>query len=254
METLRKLNLKYLDCHAGRAFLLTEFEKNVIFLLENEFIGTNVSVAVVGGSNQEPELKLLKEKFSISLKVFGIETEFSDVYLDLNEEIRTNELRQKFDLVLCNQVLEHIWNLKSAFKVLNYLTKTSGLIWVSCPASNRVHGSPEYFSAGYMRSFLQKNLNNYGFEMISSNSIGTERLYKMTHAQQNFSWPSLRELNSPIGRTIKCLLNKNLKAQIRNVLNIPSVFQSYFWTNKKEYNSKFATETFYLGRKVNDRV
>ena len=98
----------------GRILILSKFEELVL----NSDFKNDIKVAVVGGFNDEPELLLLK-KLGHNLKVttFGIE-ESDDNYFDLN--ISNNNLKQEyFDLILCGQVLEHIWNINS-LSVLSY--------------------------------------------------------------------------------------------------------------------------------------
>ena len=126
------------------------------------------SIAVVGGSSNEPELlELLKIYPEAKVSFLGIAQGPQDIpftELDLNE---SSGLDQSFDIVICAQVLEHIWNLDNCMKNLSKLVnQQNGLLWINCPASNLVHGSPEYFSAGYSHEMISKNLENHQFEIL----------------------------------------------------------------------------------------
>ena len=63
-------------------------------------------------------------------------------YLDITSKIKTEE---KFDLVLCCNVLEHIFETKLAIKNLNYLLNDKGHLLVSVPFIYPLHMQPEDF-------------------------------------------------------------------------------------------------------------
>ena len=205
------------------------------------------SIAVVGGSSNEPELlELLKIYPEAAVYFLGIAQGPQDIpfiELDLNE---SSGLDQSFDIVICAQVLEHIWNLGNCMKNLSALVNQQhGLIWINCPASNLVHGSPEYFSAGYSHEMISKNLENHQFEIILANSIGSRRLYFFTHTLQY--WPTKFELAHPL------LTYRPLRSNGRRL--IPETFLGFFGrlyalflSNKKLSKSQFDTETFVLAK------
>ncbi len=205
------------------------------------------SIAIVGGSSNEPELlELLKMYPKATVSFLGITQGPQDIpfiELDLNE---SGGLDQSFDIVICAQVLEHIWNLDNCMKNLSALVnQQNGLMWINCPASNLVHGSPEYFSAGYSHEMISKNLENHQFEIILANSIGSRRLYFFTHALQY--WPTKYELAHPL------LTYRPLRSYGRRL--IPETFLGFFGrlyalflSNKKLSKSQFDTETFVLAK------
>lgn len=147
------------------------------------------SCAVVGGTKDEPEISGLVLQ-QASVKTFGIED--SDETLDLNIQEATLE---QFDLVICSQVLEHVWNVRAALKNLAGLTSDDGLLWINVPASNFVHGSPEYFSAGYSQEFLLENLQDLGLEIVQSGQICSRRNYLARHKYA--LWLSEAETQNP---------------------------------------------------------
>ena len=167
--------------------VLNRFESLIEKRLE-----TIKTVAIVGGSRNEIELTALPEHLRSTAVVFGIDHE-CDFFLDLNVEI---SIENTFDLILCSQVLEHIWNIDQAFKTFSKLLSEKGFLWVACPASNRAHGSPEYFSAGYQPELLSKVAALFDLETISYGRLGSERSYFMTHGLS--VWPSNREHLRPI--------------------------------------------------------
>ena len=97
---------------------------------QSEKVFTNI--AVVGGGPNDPEIDwLIHNQPQIHMKYFGI-SEIADqnfAYFDANLPIRDAEL-QKFDLVHCAQVFEHLWDIKQAITNLSNLVSDNGLIWI----------------------------------------------------------------------------------------------------------------------------
>ena len=163
----------------GRALILTMFmtEISKIFTCK-----TKIDVAVVGGYLLEPEILAL-ELLEIETKItfFGVDDGIN--YLNLNEESSSDHcLYGEFDLVLCSQVWEHIWNHEVALKNLKQIVKKNGYLWLACPTSNRPHSSPSYYCAGFTSEYLTNNLSNLGFEISASGQLGTKRNYRATHS------------------------------------------------------------------------
>ena len=63
-------------------------------------------------------------------------------YLDITTKCKTKE---KFDLILCCNVLEHVFDTKSAIQNLNYLLKEKAHLLVSVPFIYPLHDEPEDF-------------------------------------------------------------------------------------------------------------
>jgi hypothetical protein len=157
-----------------------------------------VRVAVVGGSSLDPEVVAIKKVFpDVVFFFFGVDNSenISDYnFFDLNQINEVNG--ESYELVLCSQVLEHIWDLSCGFDQLISLVSNHGYLWINCPASNRAHGSPEYFSAGYSPEYLVKNLEIRGQRVLKSGTVGSKRQYFMTHILR--SWPTDREHAHPV--------------------------------------------------------
>jgi SAM-dependent methyltransferase len=196
------------------------------------------SIAVVGGGINEPELDVFRNSKDLVVHFFGIESNIETqnfTYLNLNTNFENDT--QQFDLVICSQVLEHIWDVKQGLENLIKLAKPSGLIWIGCPSSNYAHGSPDYFSAGYQPSLITNLMQHRGLQELVSGTLGSERYYFMTHGIQ--IWASRDEHKSPLTHG----LSRYFLGQFMKRLS------AYFKSPKILENSKFSTETFWLGRK-----
>jgi len=68
-----------------------------------------------------------------------INNSYGHQYLDITSEIKIEE---KFDLVLCTNVLEHIFDTKDAIQNLNFLLKENGHLLVSTPFIYPLHDEP----------------------------------------------------------------------------------------------------------------
>lgn len=161
----------------SRSLLVERFTREVLPLLN---LDAPLRVAIVGGSESDEEVSALRNvNASIKYTTFGIED--AEIYLDLNSDWENSDF-EKFDLVLCSQVFEHIWNHRQASITLLAIAKENGLVWISVPASNRPHGSPEYFSAGLTADYLQNLFSLSRGNTVSSGLIGTKRNYAATHS------------------------------------------------------------------------
>lgn len=153
----------------SRVVSLTWFEKIVAALniAEQEHVG------IVSGSPDEPELKLLKPQ-RITLLNFSSDPQYD---LDL---AWSDQPAQNFSITLCNQVLEHVFNPHQAFRNLIHHTRPGGLIFVTIPAINCVHGEPHFYSAGYHPRFLARLAQANGLNLVGLSAWGSIRY--MVHA------------------------------------------------------------------------
>lgn len=223
---------------------MREHTGSILLSWISENVSELKSIAVVGGSSQEPELLGILNLFpNVEVSYFGIEiseTVPNFIFLDLNT---ISEVKFEFDLVICNQVLEHLWNINSAFVNLTNLTKANGLLWINCPASNMYHGSPEYYSAGYSADLLKEQLNLCGHVPIRLGQLGSRRAYFFTHALQY--WPSTKELAHPIlsFRPLKSYGKRFVQESFLGFLG--RVYASLL-SNEVTKSEKYATEVFSL--------
>lgn len=64
-------------------------------------------------------------------------------YIDYNYDIHDLKFADnKFDIVVCNAVLEHVANPQKAISELTRVLKSGGLIWVEIPFNQHYHPSP----------------------------------------------------------------------------------------------------------------
>ncbi len=224
-----------------RSMLLSIFEQNVV--LSN--LKKDLEVAVIGGSRDEPELELLKLRgFNLTIELYGIEN--YEQFLDLNTTT-PNQKFKKFDLILCSQVLEHIWNHQNSFKIFENLLNPGALIWISCPASNRHHGSPEYYVSGLHSDFFTQNFANSRLQVLQAGVLGTRRNYVATHLLPD--WLSVRGHRFPLffafeNRPRLSSIFLSIRFMFRNVL---ISFQSPKLTD----DPTSATETWVLAKLTN---
>lgn len=180
MDIIKYLDENLPDLSYGRHLLLIDFFNSI----KDFQLPPKINVAVVGGGKYQDEIKVLTQMgFDVTVKVFGIEEE--EVFFDLNV---INELSNKefFDLIICTQVLEHIWNHESFFKNLEKISSPKSILYIDCPKSNKVHMEPIYYSSGFTSSYLIKNLENNSFKILKSGELGGEVNYKSIHVTQ--SW------------------------------------------------------------------
>jgi hypothetical protein len=203
------------------------------------------SCLVVGGTPQDPEHQFLQSvDSSTQARFVGIEeTDQNFHYLDLND---CASQPISGTLVLCSQVLEHVWNHRNFFLNLRELTETNGYLWLNVPMSNFVHGSPAYYSAGFSTEYLVKNLEENNFEIISYGSIGSRRYYTATHLLS--TWLTEKEHKNPLFNYhfqpgTRLGIVKKLIIDVSR--RIPLLFLSKKVTNQPRY----ATEAFVFAKR-----
>jgi SAM-dependent methyltransferase len=185
-----EVGMKLVSENFSRAILITKF----ISEFRQVYHSDKIEIAVIGGYKNEPEVRILKYfGYSVNVTTFGVENE--DFYLDLNLNLEVQH-HQKFDLVLCSQVLEHVYNHENFFKSIVSLTKPGGFAWISCPASNIPHVLDSYYSAGVTAEYLAKNLGRFNIEILNFGQIGSIRLYKTVHTLR--TWPTVKGYYNPL--------------------------------------------------------
>lgn len=170
-------------------------------------------VAIIGGSVSDHEVSVIAQKVPHAIfQVFGIEP--GQVFMDLNKPPR---LQDKFDLVLCTNVLEHVFHHENFAKNLLSLLNEDSLLWLSFPFNDMYHGSPHYYSAGFDPDYVEKLFEIHGAVTLNKRIIGSRRLYLFTHLLKD--WPSEFRYKHPIaGQILWGLgLRKNPRPPMRNL-------------------------------------
>ncbi len=231
---------KYLQ---PRDWLVNRLEEN----LKPAFAAHSIQkVLILGGGPKEPELSLLSGN-QVQYYFAGIENQDKAPnfhYLNLN--ILTYPL-EKFDLVICNQVLEHLHNLHNAFENISRLVKPQGLLWLTCPANNYRHGSPDYYSAGYSWEFLSTNLEINGFKTLDSGELCSKRIYLFRHLLR--LWPSSFQVRYPLVAYFG--ISGTLREKIAfNLRSISSRVTISLASKKWDLSGSYPLETFGFFKKL----
>ncbi len=203
------------------------------------------SVAVIGGGSDEPELLFLRDK-AVRVHFFGIEkpNEALDFkYLDLDF---VNVNTDCFDLVICNQVIEHLFKLQNAFETISSLVADNGFLWITAPANNFRHGSPHYYSAGYSREFLARNLEEQRFKVLELGELCSKRVYFYRHLLR--IWPTSFQIHFPLISYFG-VQGSYLNKLLFNTRHIPTRLFLFLANRRWEINGDFPIETFGLFKK-----
>jgi hypothetical protein len=134
--------------------------------------------------------------------------------MDLNMSPKS---RENYDLVLCTNVLEHVWNHENFAKNLMSLVGKGGTIWCCFPFSDMYHGSPHFYSAGFDPSYVKFLFERNGGLVTASRTVSSKRLYLFTHLLQD--WPSDFRYRRPLtGQIFWALgLRNNPRPPARNL-------------------------------------
>lgn len=138
------------------------------------------TIAVVSGGADEPELRLLSGR---EVAVLSYD---DDARFDLGRD--WNDTYGAFDFVLCNQVLEHVFDPLRAMRNLARITKPGGAVYVSIPTINKVHGLPDFYSAGYYPTWLEQAFAHASLEPKHISFWGSRKYLS------GFHWPTEKEL------------------------------------------------------------
>lgn len=205
-------------------------------------------IAIVGGSSMDPEVAILREAYPDSeINYFGVDNYGQELNWDTLDLNQISSVDKKHNLVVCCQVLEHVWNQSAAFENIRSLTMIDGLVWINCPASNIAHGSPEYFSAGYSPDYLATNMINNGFELLAKGAIGSKRNYFATHLLRLWATP-LEHAKPLLGYRVPKPITKGKLFEL--VKRVPGRIMMRAWKPTISNDIDFATESYFFGRLI----
>ena len=174
---------------------------------------TTDRVAVVSGSTSEPELVLLEGIGSIDFLNFNDNPEVFDLNSDWSGA-RWDDYRGSYDLVLCEQVLEHLPDPKLAVRNLASLLRNGGLLHVSAPSVNNYHGEPHYWFAGFATEALHSWLLDAGLSGVESSSWRSKKGSRMYSTSD---WAPLSE-SGPNVFFIRAV--RMLRGDVRKILSL----------------------------------
>lgn len=209
---------------------------------------STLKIAIVGGYENEPEIRALKLMgFHCNVDLYGIENDMYPMNLNVKPKISRSRLKS-YDLVLCSQVWEHIWNHGNGFANLLLLMGNSSFLWLACPMSNRAHSSPYYYSAGFTKEYFEEHLQELSMEILASGQLGSPRYYRATHTLP--IWLTVKGHSLPFlwafkDRQRSSYLIHTFRYAIR-------LFELMFFSKKIGVDSKYASETWVCA-KLSDR-
>ncbi len=133
-------------------------------ILEN--INNNMIILDIGKSMREQYDNInCAEKKTLDINLFE---NYPDFLLDLSEEIdiEKTELNEKFDVIICLAVLEHVYNPFVAIKNLRQMLKKGGVIYGYVPFLYHYHAPENLYFQDYYRyskdglAYLFREFNN----------------------------------------------------------------------------------------------
>ncbi len=167
------------DLYKGRLKIELNYPRVVLLAWLKAYLDRTTNafdwVGVVSGSEQDPELPLLQRQRLTVLNFDG-----SPTYdLDTDWTVSGVAAKHQFNFTLCSQVLEHVADARQAFANLVACTAPGGLILVSIPVVNRIHGEPYFYSSGFHPRYLLRLGREQGLEVKGYGQFGTAK-YMMT--------------------------------------------------------------------------
>ncbi len=226
----------------ARSWLVEKFHSCLKVHSDEQVI---TSILVLGGGDDEPEIQNFYGK-NHSIWFYGIEEPGSNLeykFLNLDEPFAAT---RKFDLVICNQVLEHLYHLDNAFSTIENLVEDRGLLWITVPANNFRHGSPDFYSAGYSKEFLLRNLVKHNFEALEIAELSSKRTYLYRHILK--IWPTEFQLRNPVFSYVG-IEGSHFKKLMFNLNIFPIRLLLAFSSNNWIINGDYPVETYGLFRK-----
>ena len=118
-------------------------------ILEN--INNNMIILDIGKSMREQYDNInCAEKKTLDINLFE---NYPDYQLDLSEEIdiERTELNEKFDVIICLAVLDHVYNPFIAIKNLKQMLKKGGVIYGYVPFLYHYHAPEDLYFQDYYR-------------------------------------------------------------------------------------------------------
>lgn len=169
--------------NASRLVSLFEFAQ----LVELTGLRDAQKSVVVSGDTSEPELLFLPGEASFLT--------YPEIDLDVSwdgQQVAKITRDGYFDVAVCNQVLEHVFSPEVALRNVQEILKPEGLLYLSVPVVNCIHGEPHYFSAGYHPRYISRLAEGTGFTVIHQGWWGSR---KYVADAVDGRWLSMRELS-----------------------------------------------------------
>lgn len=188
LRTHSKHNLFRLDY--ARFFSLLAFHD--FFSSSGYGSSSSLKVAVVSGG-REPEISLLPSNSTIDILSYEEHPDLWDLNIEWSSDSYSIYFGQ-YDLVICEQVLEHVEDPKLAISNISKLLSSHGIVHFSVPAINGIHGLPNYCYSGFSTALIEQIALSVNLSVISSGSWGNSKaamFYSICH------WPPLGFMHAP---------------------------------------------------------
>lgn len=150
-------------------FVVPIISKAVKEVLEKYVTPTKIKSILDIGCGEQPFKQLLDKNINYKSLDFSQNTQNNVDYIySLLHDI---DIKEKFDFLMCTEVLEHIPNWDSAFTNFSKLINTNGKILITCPFLYPLHEEPYDFwrPTGYSIEFYA---NKYNFSVIEKQKAG----------------------------------------------------------------------------------
>ncbi|MDD5731933.1 MAG: methyltransferase domain-containing protein [Patescibacteria group bacterium] len=148
----------------GNYVVLNFINKNIKKFL-TRFDGKDLSILDLGCGNK-PYKKILKYKKYLGVDYFN--NLKADLNFDLNEPLI---LEEKFDIILCLDVMEHVKNTGNLLKTVDNNLKSGGVLLISAPFFYGLHGSPHDYHR-FTRNFFE-NLDDRVLKLMEIKESNT---------------------------------------------------------------------------------
>lgn len=201
---------------------------------------TALNIAIVSGSLNEPELLFFDSHIKVDLLSYE-ENSIFNLDFDWNT-LNYSSYLNKYDIVLCNHVLEHVPNIKRAYYNLHLLLKHNGLLYISVPGINNIHSDPQYYYAGFHFRTLDYYASKFNFQILESSGFFSRKISLM-HSVCDWS-PVKYSLGFPY--SLRYVSLKEFKSIIWILLD----FLKYPGINFFDKQKKFLVTSWILAKKV----
>jgi SAM-dependent methyltransferase len=125
---------------------------------------------------------------------------------------------EKFDILLCTEVLEHVPDPVAAFKKLASLCVPNGLLIITVPLHSLIHQAPYYFSAGLSPYWFQFQSDSEQVEVLNLAIYGDYSDFIQQEFQRTFEhYPMPIALKSRLQNAFS-KFNRRVGARLRRKL------------------------------------
>lgn len=127
-----------------------------------------------------------------------------------------------FDVVLCSEVLEHVFEPEMAIAEMSRVLKPGGIMLLTAPFCSLTHFAPYHYATGFNVYWYRKVLENNGCKIVSEQPIGNFYDYLRQEIGR------ILYVNSEYGRGRNSLFDKIMVALVKEWL---------YQCGKKDINS-----------------